>query len=120
MHFSLLLRIKNQIGKGQFGAVSIGMWKRKKGPHIEVAIKTLSEESSPDDKVKFLQEAAIMAQFRHPNVVQLYGIVSEGLEVRYVVFFLIFSYKALQTPGHVGNRIGPEGRPAKPPQFIEI
>ena len=34
--------------------------------------------SHQDDKVKFLQEAAIMAQFRHPNVIQLYGIVTNG------------------------------------------
>ena len=34
--------------------------------------------TQPDAKVKFLQEAAIMAQFRHPNVIQLYGIVTNG------------------------------------------
>ena len=28
------------------------------------------------DRVKFLQEAAIMAQFKHPNVITLYGVVN--------------------------------------------
>ena len=37
--------------------------------------------SHQDDKVKFLQEAAIMAQFKHPNVIQLYGIVTDGQPV---------------------------------------
>ena len=44
---------------------------------IEVAVKFLKEEASETDKVKFLQEAAIMAQFAHPNVVSLYGVVSK-------------------------------------------
>ena len=43
---------------------------------IQVAVKLLKEEASETDKVKFLQEAAIMAQFTHPNVVSLYGVVS--------------------------------------------
>ena len=84
-------RIKSHVGKGQFGNVSVGKWKRNKGPHIEIAIKTLGSESNPDDKIKFLQEAAIMAQFKHPNVVQLYGIVSEGSEVSYADFFKFLS-----------------------------
>ena len=45
---------------------------------MEVAIKTLKEGASQEDKVKFLQEAAIMGQFSHPNIVQLYGVVMEG------------------------------------------
>lgn len=83
----VLYRIKNHIGKGHFGDVSIGVWKKSKAPPIEVAIKTLSSGTEHDDKVKFLQEAAIMAQFRHPNVVLLYGIVSEGSEARCMNLF---------------------------------
>ena len=41
-----------------------------------MAVKTLKEGSGEEDRVKFLQEAAIMGQFRHPNVVTLYGVVS--------------------------------------------
>ena len=36
-------------------------------------MKTSADEM---DRVKFLQEAAIMAQFKHPNVITLYGVVS--------------------------------------------
>ena len=42
----------------------------------EVAVKTLQPMASEIDKVKFLQEAAIMGQFLHPNVVKLYGVVT--------------------------------------------
>ena len=41
-------------------------------------MKTLQPMASETDKVKFLQEAAIMGQFLHPNVVKLYGVVTVG------------------------------------------
>ena len=49
-----------------------------------MAVKTLKEGSGEEDRVKFLQEAAIMGQFKHPNVVTLYGVVSEGEPVSYI------------------------------------
>ena len=48
---------------------------------LDVAIKVLSDASDETNKVKFLQEAAIMSQFRHPNVIKLYGVVSDGQQV---------------------------------------
>ena len=53
-----------------------GLWKEGTR-NIQVAVKLLKERATQIDKVKFLQEAAIMAQFRHPNVVSLYGVVSK-------------------------------------------
>ena len=35
-------------------------------------------ELPEEEKVRFLQEAAIMGQFSHPNVVKLYGVVTVG------------------------------------------
>ena len=69
-------RIQGHLGSGQFGSVEQGVW-RNGLRDIEVAVKLLKEEASEIDKVKFLQEAAIMAQFTHPNVVSLYGVVSK-------------------------------------------
>ncbi len=43
-----------------------------------MAVKTLNEGSKKDDKIKFLQEAAIMGQFKHPNVVEMYGVITDG------------------------------------------
>ena len=58
------------------------MWRRS-GGIIEVALKTLNLTTSPKDaKVKLLQEAAVMAQFRHPNVILLHGVVIEQQNVR--------------------------------------
>ena len=75
-------RVTDVLGDGQFGTVRKGVWRSKAGP-LDVAVKTLKSGSEERDKVKFLQEAAIMAQFKHPNVVSLYGVVSNGGIVRF-------------------------------------
>lgn len=49
---------------------------------VQVAVKILNDGTTESDKVKFLQEAAIMAQFKHPNVVLLHGVVSKCEPVR--------------------------------------
>ena len=40
----------------------------------EVAVKTMEDGASEGDRVKFLQEAAIMGQFDHPNIIKLIGV----------------------------------------------
>jgi serine/threonine protein kinase len=45
---------------------------------MDVAVKTLKRGSAREDRVKFLQEAAIMGQFKHSNVVEMYGVVTQG------------------------------------------
>ena len=74
----LPFRTKSALGHGQFGVVHIGKWRTPKEEN-EVAIKMLDPTTSnQDDKVKFLQEAVNMAQFKHPDVIQLYDIVTNG------------------------------------------
>ena len=36
----------------------------------------LQPQALEEEKVKFLQEAAIMGQFLHPNIVKLHGVVT--------------------------------------------
>ena len=57
--------------------VNKGLWQLSTGT-VEVAVKTLRPNTPEEDKVKFLQEAAIMGQFLHPNVVKLHGVVTVG------------------------------------------
>ena len=64
------------IGAGQFGTVSEGVWQISTGNVLHCAVKTLHEGASEEDKVKFLQEAAINGQFHHPNIVQLLGVIT--------------------------------------------
>ena len=58
-----------------------GLWETPYGPE-EVAIKVLKKGTNEEDKVRFLQEAAIMTQFRHPHIVRLLGAVTLGEPVR--------------------------------------
>ena len=68
--------ILSELGSGHFGKVYKGMWSSPAGD-IEVAIKTLKHNSKKEDKVKFLQEAAIMGQFKHSSIVTMHGIVTK-------------------------------------------
>ena len=71
------------LGSGQFGQVFKGVLNAGQG-EVEVAVKTLKEGSRGEDRVKFLQEAAIMAQFWNHNVVTMYGVVTQGEPVSLV------------------------------------
>ena len=68
----ILFRLKDYLGSGQFGFVHKGIWKGSL-----VAVKSLRNETTDINRVKFLQEAAIMGQFSHSNIVKLYGLVNE-------------------------------------------
>jgi hypothetical protein len=52
---------------------------------MDVAVKQLQPGASEEEKVKFLQEAAINGQFRHPNLVMLMGVVTVGEPVSIVI-----------------------------------
>ena len=39
-------------------------------------MKSLEGEPTEEERVKFLQEAAIMGQFKHPNIIRIVGVVT--------------------------------------------
>lgn len=59
---------------GQFGKVFRATMQRGSEP-IKVAVKTAKKSTSEE----FLQEMKIMSQMVHPNIVQLYGIIRDGM-----------------------------------------
>lgn len=67
------LTVCDKIGGGQFGVVYKGFWRYR----IKVAIKRMRRNSisSWED---FKHEASIMKSLRHPHVISLYGICTEG------------------------------------------
>ena len=71
------ISLSEVLGSGEFGTVNKGTWQSPVGA-MEVAVKQLQPGASEEEKVKFLQEAAINGQFRHPNVVKLMGVVTTG------------------------------------------
>ena len=60
------------------------------GEEIEVAVKSLADGSTEERRVQFLQEAAIMSQFKNPNVITLHGVVLEDKQVSLEMIFLMF------------------------------
>ena len=73
----LFCSVREEIGSGQFGTVSKGVWMYQ-NESMEVAVKALAITATETNRVKFLQEAAIMGQFYHPNIVRLHGVVTVG------------------------------------------
>lgn len=65
------------LGSGEFGNVYKIVWSISGAAKV-VAAKTLKPGSSENNRVRFLQEAAIMGQFNHPHVVKLYGVITVG------------------------------------------
>ena len=75
MTCTLNYRIGECLGSGQFGTVNRGVW-HTPSQQLEVAVKSLPAGLSENERVKFLQEAAITGQFKHPNIVRLHAIIT--------------------------------------------
>ena len=77
-----MYRITEPLGDGQFACTTVhkGIWQFENAK-LQVAVKTLTPQAQEKDRVKFLQEAATMGQFAHPNIAKLYGIVTVKLPV---------------------------------------
>ena len=78
----LFCRISKHIGSGQFGSVVKAVWSYAGGTR-EVAAKMMRPTMQEGARVRFLQEAAIMGQFFHPNLLKLHGVVTMGEPVSY-------------------------------------
>ena len=78
------------LGSGQFGTVNKGVWQSPRG-EVAVAVKQLQLRATELDRVRFLQEAAIMGQFYHPNVVTLHGVVTKDDPVTHSTSILYMS-----------------------------
>ena len=75
-------RLREQLGSGQFGIVQHGIWSRRVKSEtdckdIDVAVKIVENGSKLEERVKFLQEAVIMGQFKNPYILQIFGIINE-------------------------------------------
>lgn len=76
------------LGSGAFGEVMKGVYCPPDGtPEFTVAVKVLKGEPSNDEREELLKEAVITAQFTHPNVVGLVGVVTSGSPYMLVLQF---------------------------------
>ena len=71
---------KCKLGEGEFGEVFKGEW-TSPAKTLTVALKSLKSSASDEERLKLLQEAAIMGQFIHPHIVRLHGVVTLSKQV---------------------------------------
>ena len=45
---------------------------------MEVAVKSLEQGTGKEERVKFLQEAVVMGQFNHRNILRIFGIIFDN------------------------------------------
>ncbi|KAI6218058.1 Tyrosine-protein kinase [Aphelenchoides besseyi] len=65
------IQLKEKLGDGNFGEVWRGKWQGI----VEVAIKTMKPGTMTSEA--FLEEAHIMKQIAHPNLIKLYGVCTK-------------------------------------------
>uniref|UniRef100_A0A672PYA9 non-specific protein-tyrosine kinase n=1 Tax=Sinocyclocheilus grahami TaxID=75366 RepID=A0A672PYA9_SINGR len=68
--------LKRMLGEGFFGEVHEGVYQKRNGEKVSVAVKTC-KECAPDVREKFVGEAVIMKNLDHPHIVQLIGVIEE-------------------------------------------
>ena len=97
------IEMGEEFASGQFGVVYRAVYHTEKGD-IPVAIKTLKEAANSDMKVAFMREAAILAQFQHPNVLRMIGVLTTQQPYMMVTELLktelaelLLKFKALHT-----------------------
>lgn len=82
------LTILEELGKGAFGAVYKGLLEIRPHPAYLVAVKSLHESlSDGGSRRELLEEAAVMAQLDHKNIVKLVGVVTVGKPIYVVIEF---------------------------------
>ncbi|KAM8757696.1 ephrin type-A receptor 8 isoform 5-T5 [Acanthopagrus schlegelii] len=82
------IKIEKIIGSGEFGEVCYGRMRLPGKRDIPVALKTLKAGYTEKQKKDFLSEASIMAQFDHPNVIRLEGVVTHSKPVMIITEYM--------------------------------
>ncbi|XP_062842969.1 ephrin type-A receptor 8 [Trichomycterus rosablanca] len=82
------IKIEKIIGSGEFGEVCYGRMRLPGKRDIPVALKTLKAGYTDKQRKDFLSEASIMAQFDHPNVIHLEGVVTRSKPVMIITEYM--------------------------------
>ncbi|MBI3297627.1 MAG: protein kinase [Elusimicrobia bacterium] len=96
------------LGHGGMGVVYEA---RDKALERRVAVKKMRDEIrlDPRERARFLQEARIVAQLHHPNIVEIHTIVSEGDDL-YLVFEFVEGHTIEQILARKGRLSVPEAQ----------
>jgi len=99
--FWLQYELIKEIGLGGMGVVYEAL---DRSLERRVAVKKMRDEIriDPHERRRFVNEAKLVAQLRHPNIVDIYAIVEEGAEV-----YLVFEFVSGRTLGDQLKSDGP-------------
>ena len=57
---------------------------------VAVAVKTMKEGSTVDEKIDFLSEAEMMKRFEHKNIVRLVGVCTRQEPIYTIMEFMLY------------------------------
>ena len=70
------VKMLTKLGEGEFGEVYKAVLKTPTGTSQDVAVKIVRKGAPQEERLKLLQEAAILGQFRHNHILHLVGVVT--------------------------------------------
>ena len=70
------VKMLTKLGEGQFGEVYKAVLKTPTGTSQDVAVKVGKKGAPQGERLKLLQEAAILGQFKHNHILHLVGVVT--------------------------------------------
>ena len=70
------VKMLTKLGEGEFGEVYKAVLKTPTGTSQDVAVKVVKTGAPQEERLKLLQEVAILGQFKHNHVVNLVGVVT--------------------------------------------
>ncbi len=82
------LRLGRTLGEGQFGMVSAAVLTTGTASTVDVAVKVLKDDVTPDMQAKFLLEARILAALNHAHIVRVLAVCFDSTPHMIVVEFM--------------------------------
>lgn len=81
------IELKEVIGHGKFGDVHRGVWVKKSQnlEYFDVAIKKCNKNLSDEHKKRLLEEARLLKQYNHPNIVKFIGVCAQKQPIMLVL-----------------------------------
>ena len=70
------VKMLTKLGEGEFGEVYKAVLKTPRGTSQDVAVKVVKKGAPQEERLKLLQEAAILGQFKHNHILHLVGVVT--------------------------------------------